>query len=190
MIGVELRVGGKLAAFRPLAQHGRAKRAAGASESGEAAFDQRGVAFVHPSRRAEHDRAERDEVLERAPRRIARRPHQVHEVRHLMRRQQLDPFAELADLIIRLAGLRKENDAGRVEQRVGEAVRLRDRIDDDDVGPCLGGVSGLLGDGAADRFELRRRAQRPRLVIARIVNAEVRRLDASPVVGGRLRDRA
>ena len=110
-IGVELRVRRQLSAHRPLAKDGRADRAARPSRSGDATFDDSGVAFEHPPWRGECDRIQRQNMGEELLDRVARRPQQMDEVRRLVHGQQIDPVAEFADLALRPGRLGEENDA-------------------------------------------------------------------------------
>src|SRR2546428_125077 len=85
----------------------------------------------------------------------------MHEMRHFMRHQEIDPRTELADLALRLRRLGEQNDARMIEERERDAVRLRDRIADDDVGGLLRRESDLADNSIAHRLDPRRRPPWP-----------------------------
>ncbi len=180
MVGVELPVCRELAIHRPGAEDRGAHGSGGPAAAGDPAFDQRRVALQHPPRRAARDRIERDNVRQRALERIARRAKQMDEVGGLVDGQQVDPRRVLADLILRLGRLGEKKDARRVEERDGDAVRLRYRILDDHVGDRFRGEPDLDDHRRPHRFEPLRGPRGPCLVLRRIVNAKVRRDDRPP----------
>ncbi len=186
VVGVELPVRRELAVHRPRAEDGRTHGTGRPAAAGDAAFDQRRVTLQHPARRVARDRIERNDVRQGALERIARRAKQMDEVGGLVDGQQVDPGRVLADLILRLGRLGEEEDARRVEEGDGDAVRFRVRILDEHVGDCLRGEPDLRDHRRPHRFDPLRDPRGPRLVPDRIVNAEVRRDDRPPWLMRRL----
>ncbi len=186
--GIELSVGGETTADGPLAQNGRTERAVWAARAGDAPLDHGRVALQHPAWRIERDRVERQEVREQPLLRVARRPHEVDEMRRLVHGQQVDPVAVLADRALRVGRLGVVDDARRVEQRQRDPVRVGHGIHDHHVRHLLRREADFLHHRTAHRFEPRRRPLRPPFRIRGVVHAKVRRGDRAPIRGGTLRD--
>src|SRR5207253_3193703 len=104
-VRIHLRIRRQPAADRPLAQNRRANRACRPPRAGDSPLDHRRIALDQPSRCGQRDWIEWKKMREHTLRPIARWPQKMHEMRHLVSDEQIDPVVKFAELTLRLRRL-------------------------------------------------------------------------------------